>query len=293
MSTQQFDPTRYKAGQQKEWGAAAPGWKNWGQRIELDLQPISDRMMELAEIRPGQQVLDVATGLGEPAVTAARIVGPAGGVVAIDMASQMLDIARMRVAELGIHNIDFREMDAEELDLPEQSFDVILCRLGLMYLPSLQTSLERMSNLLVPGGRLTAAVWGPAQKVPFVSMPMTVAMRELQVPPPPPGMPGPFSLADTDRVAQVLTQAGCTQVYTEPMTLTLERTSIEEYVRFLQEVLVQINALLARYPVERQTEIWQAIAKAAQQFTTPDGTCRTENELLLVVGRREMEDNLL
>ncbi len=324
MSTQ-FDPTRYKAGQQKEWSAAAAGWKDWGQVIGPGLQPISDRMMELAEIRPGQQVLDVATGLGEPAVTAARMVGPAGGVVAIDMASQMLDIARMRVAELGIHNmasqmldiarmrvaelgihnIDFREMDAEELDLPEQSFDVILCRLGLMYLPSLQTSLERMRNLLVPGGRLTAAVWGPAQKVPFVSMPMTVAMRELQVPPPPPGMPGPFSLADTDRVAQVLTQAGFTQVYTEPMTLTLTQvytepmtltldwTSIDEYVRFLQEVLVQINALLARYPVERQTEIWQAIAKAAQQFTTPDGTCRTENELLLVVGRREMEDNLL
>lgn len=293
MSTQQFDPTRYKAGQQKEWGAAAPGWKDWGQVIGPQLQPVSDRMMELVEIQPGQKVLDVATGLGEPAVTAARMVGPSGRVIAIDIAPRMLEIARMRVDELGLHNIDFREMDAEELDLPEQRFDVILCRLGLMYLPNLQTSLKRIRNLLVPGGRLMAAVWGPAQKVPFVSMPMTVAMRELQVPPPPPGIPGPFSLADTDRVTQVLTQAGFTQVYTEPMTLTFDWTSIDEYVRFLQEVLVQINALLARYPVERQAEIWQAIAKAAQQFTTPDGTCRTENELILMVGRREMEDNLL
>jgi protein-L-isoaspartate O-methyltransferase len=274
-------------------GAAAPGWKDWGQVIGPQLQPVSDRMMELVEIQPGQKVLDVATGLGEPAVTAARMVGPSGRVIAIDIAPQMLEIARMRVDELGLHNIDFREMDAEELDLPEQRFDVILCRLGLMYLPNLQTSLKRIRNLLVPGGRLMAAVWGPAQKVPFVSMPMTVAMRELQVPPPPPGIPGPFSLADTDRVTQVLTQAGFTQVYTEPMTLTFDWTSIDEYVRFLQEVLVQINALLARYPVERQAEIWQAIAKAAQQFTTPDGTCRTENELILMVGRREMEDNLL
>src|SRR5260370_4763334 len=199
----------------------------------------------------------------------------------------------MRVNELGLDNIDFREMDAEELDLPEHSLNAILLRLGVMYLPNLQTSLERMRNLLVPGGRLTTAVWGPAKKCPCVSMPRGVALRDLQVPPPPPGMPGPFSLADTDRVAQVLTQAGFTQVYTEPMTLTLDWTSIDEYVRFLQEVLVQINALLARYPVERQAEIWQAIAKAAQQFTTPDGTCRTENELILMVGRREMEDNLL
>ena len=60
MSTQQFDLTRYKAGQQKEWGAAAAGWKDWGHVIGPELQPITDRMMELAEIRPGQQVLDVA-----------------------------------------------------------------------------------------------------------------------------------------------------------------------------------------------------------------------------------------
>ena len=91
---------------------------------------------------------------------------------------------------------------------------------------------------------------------------------------------------DNRKSGAPLPLAGFTQVYTEPMTLTLDFTSIEEYVRFLQEVLVQINALLARYPVERQAEIWQAIAKAAQQFTMPDGTCRTENELVLMVGRR-------
>src|SRR5260221_3772675 len=149
MSTQ-FDPTRYKAGQQKEWSAAAAGWKDWGQVMGQGLQPISDRMMELAEIRPGQQVLDVATGLGEPAVTAARIVGPAGGVVAIDMASQMLDIARMRVAELGVHNIDFREMDAEVIYLPEQSLDIILCRLRLLDLAQLSTVPVKEPDLLGP-----------------------------------------------------------------------------------------------------------------------------------------------
>src|SRR5258707_13363897 len=122
-------------------------------------------------------------------------------------------------------------------------------------------------------------------------MAMEVAMRELEVSPSTQGMPGPFSLADTDRVTQVLRQAGFTQVYTEPMTLTLDWTSIDEYVRFLQEVLDQINALLARYPVERQAEIWQAIAKATQQFTTPDDTCRTEDQLILLVGRRAIEDN--
>ncbi len=286
MSTQPFDPIRYKAGQQREWERAAVGWKNWWQTIELGLQPVSDRMMDLAEIRPGQHVLDVATGIGEPAVTAARLVGPVGQVTAIDISAPMLDIARARAIELGLHNITFRVMDAEKLDLPEQSFDVILSRLGLMYLPNLQTSLEKMRKLLVPGGHLTAAVWGHAQKVPFVSMPMGVAMRTLQVSPPPAGMPGPFSLADTDHVVHLLTQAGFTRIHTEPMALISEWTSSNEYVRFLQEVLVQMNTLLANYPVERRAEVWQAIAEAAQQFIMPDGSCRTENELLLVAGQR-------
>lgn len=286
MSTQPFDPVRYKAGVLRDWDTAAPGWKNWWQQIEPELQPISDRMMEVADIRPGQHVLDLATGIGEPAVTAARRVGPSGRVIAADFAPQMLDIGRARVHELGLHNIEFREMDVEALDLPGQSFDAIFCRFGLMYLPDLQGTLERIHELLLPGGRLTAAVWGPPQRVPFASVPMSVAMRELNVPPPPPGMPGVFRLADAHYVEQLLVQAGFTQVHTEPMTLTLAWSSPQEFVRFHQEVLTQLNALLSRYPVERQAAVWQAITEAAQQYTAPDGTLRMENEVILAVGQR-------
>ncbi len=286
MSTQPFDPAKYKAGQQKEWGRAAPGWKNWWQIIESGLQPISDRMMELARIRPGQHVLDIATGIGEPAVTAARLVGPGGQVLAIDLSAPMLEIARERVIELGLNNITFRELDAEKLDLPEQSFDAIFSRLGLMFLPNLQEALEKMRKLLVPGGRLVGAVWGAPQKVPFASLPMNVAMRMLQVPLPQPGLPGTFSLADPDRVTHLLTQAGFTEVRTEPMILVSEWASIDEYIRFLHEVLIQINALLAQYPVEQQAEVWQAIADGAQQFTASDGSIHTESELILLVGQR-------
>ena len=87
--------------------------------------PVSNLMMKLADIRPGQQVLDVATGIGAPAITAARRVGPTGRVVATDISRQMLDIGRKRALELGLDNIDFREMDAEALELPESSFDAL------------------------------------------------------------------------------------------------------------------------------------------------------------------------
>ena len=286
MSTQPFDPARYKAGQRWEWDTAVPRLKDWGPFIMQKLQPVSDRMMELADIQPGQRVLDVATGGGEPAVTAAYRVGPSGHVIATDLSPQMVALARERGAELGIHNIDFREMDAEAPNLPEQSLDVIFSRFGLMFLPNLQMALERLHKLLVSSGRIVAAVWGPPQRVPFARWPMEVAMRILQVPAPPPQMPGPFSLADSRRLDQLLTQAGFTAVHSEPMLLTLEWASVDDYIRFQQAILTGFNAMLAKFPAEQQAAVWRAIAEAAQQSTTPDGRCHTENEVLLAVGKR-------
>ncbi len=287
MSTQPFDSVKYKAGQRQEWNTTAPRWQDWWQYIEPGLQPISDRMMELADIRPGQVVLDVATGIGEPAVTAARRVEPLGHVIATDLSSEMLALGRKRVAELGLQNIDFREMDAEALTFPEKSFDVILSRLGLMFLSDVQGALERMRKLLLPGGRLVAVVWGAPQKVPFARLPMEVAMRELQLPPPAPGMPGVFSLSNADHLERILTGAGFAQVQIEPTMLTIEMASAEDYIRFQQAILASFNTMLAKYSAEQQAKVWQAILEAARKYTLPDGTFRTENELLLASGRRE------
>ena len=286
MSTQPFDPVRYKAGQRWEWDTAAPCVKPWGPFIVQQLQPVSERMMELANIQPGSRVLDVATGGGEPAVTAAHRVGPSGHVLATDLSPQMVALGRERAAELGLHNIDFREMDAEAPGLPENSFEIVLCRFGLMFLPDPQLALQRLYQLLVPDGRLVAAVWGPPQKVPFARWPMEVAMRVLQVPAPPPQMPGPFSLADPHRLEQLLTGAGFIAVQTEPMTLTFEWASVDDYLRFQQAILTGFNSMLAKYPAEQQAEVWRAIAEAAGQSTTSDGRCHTENEVLLAVGWR-------
>jgi SAM-dependent methyltransferase len=198
----------------------------------------------------------------------------------------MVLMGRERAAGLGLHNIDFREMDAETPDLPEKSFEIVLCRFGLMFFPNLHLALKKLHHLLVPNGRLVAAVWGPSQKVPFARWPMEVAMRVLQVPAPPPEMPGPFSLADSGRLEQFLTLAGFSAVRTETMLLTLEWASVDDYIRFQQAILTGFNTMLAKFPAEQQAAVWQAIAEVAEQSTKPDGRCRTENEVLLAIGRR-------
>ena len=135
MTTPPFDPVQYKTTQRQEWDSASSGWNKWWSLIEQAMQPASDRLVALAELQPGQRVLDVATGIGEPAVTAARRVGPGGQVVGTDLSSEMLIIARERVSALGLKNLTFRQVDAEALDFPENSFDAVLCRFGLMFLP--------------------------------------------------------------------------------------------------------------------------------------------------------------
>ena len=101
MSTQHFDPAQYKSGQRRDWDNAASGWKRWWPTIETGAQVVSDRLVELAQVEPGHCVLDIATGIGEPAVTAARRVGASGRVTATDQSMDMLDIARERASDLG------------------------------------------------------------------------------------------------------------------------------------------------------------------------------------------------
>src|SRR5579863_10324881 len=126
-----FDPAAYKAQQREQWSNAAEGWRRQWATFERGAQPLSDRLMELACVAPGQRVLDVATGIGEPAMTAARRVGPSGSVVAIDQAPQMLAVARDRLQEAGIRNVEFVEGDAEAVPLPPDAFDAVVSRWGI------------------------------------------------------------------------------------------------------------------------------------------------------------------
>lgn len=285
MTTQQFDPERYKDGQRQEWDAVAAGWRKWWELIEGGAQHVSDRMLELAEIQPGQRVLDVATGIGEPAVSAARRVGPTGYVVATDQSPQMLEIARERSATLGLQQMEFKVADAEALEFPENSFDAVLCRWGLMFLPDLSSALNKIRQTLIPGGRFDTVVWDVPPKVPMVSLAMGVIQRMFEVPSPPPGVPNPFALADTSILERGLADAGFTDVRIEPITVTIEFPSAAEYTDFLRDIAPPVRAMLASQPEEKQAEAWQAIENAAGQFSDSSGVVRMPNEAILVAAR--------
>lgn len=285
MSTQSFGVDRYKAGQRQQWDSVAIGWKKWWPTIEQGVQSVSNRLVDLAEIRPGQRVLDIATGIGEPALTAAWRVGSTGRVVATDQSPQMLAIAHERASTLGLTNVEFREVDAEVVDFPDSSFDAVVCRWGLMFLPNLTSALAAIRRVLVPNGTFATAVWDVPPKVPIASLAFGIAQKMFQLPPPPLGTPSLFGLAD-GVLERAMTQAGFTDVRAEALTVTVEFPSSEAFTQYLKDVAAPIVALLANQPSERQDEFWQALATALQQYATAEGNLRIPSTTICVVGRR-------
>lgn len=139
------------------WDLAAasyePSWR-------AQLASAQDELMRWARLARGEHVLDVACGTGLIALSAAEAVGPQGRVLGIDLSGRMVDAARRHAEDRGVSNAAFARMDAEELELPDASFDVALCALGLMYMPDPAQALREMRRVLRPGGRIAVIVWG-------------------------------------------------------------------------------------------------------------------------------------
>jgi SAM-dependent methyltransferase len=285
--TTTFDPAQYKASIQTEWRAAAPGWRAWVEVLEAEDGggAVSRALVELARIGPGDPVLDVAAGYGEPGLTAARAVAPGGRVICTDISGEMLAVGRERAAAEGLDNLQFVEGDAEELAFEEASFDAVLSRQGLQFLPDVPGVLTRLYAFLKPHGRLAAAVWGPPQAVQFAA-PVPLIRAELQLPPPPAGIPGPFALADAGQLAALVEAAGFTDVQTGTVTAIYQTASPELATRWLREVAPPISSLVDGRPPEVQERVWAKVTRAWAPYTTADGRVRLENQAVWVTGTR-------
>lgn len=264
----------------------AAAWKEWFPVVERAARALSDRMVALAAIGPGDRVLDVATGLGEPAVTAARRVGPGGHVDGVDLSADMLDLARERVRELALENIAFRRVDAKSLDAPPESYDAVLCRWGLMFMGDVSIPLGAFHAALKPGGRFVAAVWGPPDDAPALSMSSRVVLAHLGLPPPEEGVGTPFGLNDGDDLLSQVEAAGFIDVCGEAVSINFVFDSSDEYARMRRARSAPLEARIAHFPSARREAAWRAVARAAEAFADADGIVRMENRAFCVSARR-------
>jgi SAM-dependent methyltransferase len=279
-----LDAVEFRAGQRDQWNSAATGWRTWSELIDKGAGKVSERLVELAGIKPGHGVLDVAAGYGEPSLTAARRVGAEGSVVATDISAEMIAFGRERAASAGVDNIEFVESDAASLDFPEGTFDAALSRWGIIFEPDGEAAAARIRRFLKPGARMAISSWGTPDRVPMLGIPMRTVMERLQVPPPPPGTPGPLSRPTPEALAALLEGGGFSDVAVEEVEVSFEWQSPEEFTRFVKEIAPPITAMLASHPQDVQQETWAAITDAVRQ-AAGSGAVLLSNQALLAAGR--------
>ncbi|HEV2170109.1 MAG TPA: methyltransferase domain-containing protein [Candidatus Binatus sp.] len=284
MSDQMPDDVKFKSQLKAAWDDTAEGWKRWWPTFERAAQTVNDRLVGLAEARAGNRVLDIATGSGEPALTAARAVGPSGRIVAVDMSAGMLAIARERITAAGLHNVELVESDAESLKLDEKSFDAVLCRWGLMFMPDLGGLTRAMHRALKPDGRFATAVWASADKVPMLGL-AREAIRQITGIVPPPNAPDPTKLADTSILERALTSAGFRDIAIERLNVTFEFPSADAFAEFRGQI-GGTRATLSKMPPDVATRVREAVVSAVQQYAGAGGIVRLSNEAICFSARR-------
>ena len=282
MSDQTIDFERIRREQREMWNNAAPGWKRMSAMLEKTAQHVADRLVELGQVGPGDHVLDIASGSGEPGITAARKVGPGGLGVATDQSAAMLELARERAAALGLRNIKFVETDAESLAVEERDFNAALCRWGLMFVADLDAVARRIAALLASGGSFATAVWGPADKVPMVALGEDAVRQLAKLPPPEPSAPHPLKLADTTALKRSLTGAGFKDIQVEPVIVKFEWKSAEAFTAQRLALSAPFRAMLSKQTPELQRHILGALTSAASAYADPSGIVRMDNEAICI-----------
>jgi ubiquinone/menaquinone biosynthesis C-methylase UbiE len=282
MSSETFDAERFKRDSRSSWDAAAAGWEKWWPLFERAAQSVSNRLVELARIKPGDRVLDIATGTGEPAITAARAVGPNGHVVGIDHSPGMLEVARRRAATSKLANVEYREGDGASLKEPPASFDAVVCRWGLMFVPDLAAAARGIHDLLKPGAWLATAVWDSGEKVPMITLGGPQVRALLGIAPPPPGTPNPMSLADTSILERALVKAGFRDFKVEPMNVAFEFESPEKFLESRKDISYDFRTAMASQPAEMQRKLEEVVLREAKPYVGADGKMRCNNQTLLI-----------
>jgi SAM-dependent methyltransferase len=214
----------------ENWAAMAAGWERAREERERVAAPVTDWLVRELAPKPGDVILELAAGQGDVGFAVAALLGAGGKLISSDFSTAMLEIARRRSDDLALTNVEFRELDAENLDLDEDSVDGVVCRWGYMLMPNPATALAETRRVLRPGGRLAFAVWGSRDSNPWISVAGRILVAHGHMPRPEPGEPGMFVLASKEDLGALVKAVGFASVRMEDVWVRNEYRDVDEYV---------------------------------------------------------------
>lgn len=252
--------------QRQDWNRVAGGWEKWDAFFDQQMTCLNHRLAGDARLRAGMRVLDLGSGTGYPALLAAQIIGAQGSLVGIDLAEQMLDVARRKAARLQLGNVRFQTGDVSTLPFETASVDAVISRFCLMFLPDIPKAAREIARVLTPGGWVAAAVWAAPEKNPSLGLAMGVVKQVVELPPPDPTAPGIFRLAKPGELVGLLQQAGLVDAVEQEFIAEWSYASPEEYLASLLEIAAPIQKLIATLAPAQVTAVHEGIKRATLPF---------------------------
>ncbi len=277
-----FDAEAYRARSLSGWEAASSGWIRNREVIRRSAEQVSQAMIEAVAPQPGERVLELAGGLGETGLLAAELVAPVGSVVISDQAEGMVNGARERAAELGVPGVEFKVLNAEWIDLPLASVDIVLCRYGFMLMADPGAALGESRRVLRPSGRLALAVWDQISANPWAGVPAAVlAEHALTQGAGPAAAPGPFTLGDEARLRELLADAGFAEIEIQPIEILRRHASFEDFWELTLDLSQSFHDAVMSQPEQVIAEIRAELEAGLAPFAAPDGALEVPSRTLV------------
>ena len=270
----------------QEWRTTAPFWTKHSGTIRTMFAPLTEALIRDAGIGEGQTVLDVAGGAGEPSLTIAERVGSKGSVTCTDAVAEMVAAAQSEAQRRGLTNITFRECVADSLPFESNSFDAVVCRLGVMFFPDPLAALREMLRVAKPGGSVSLAVWHKNELNPFTHIVTDVMSRYIEAPPADPDAPNAFRFAESGKLASIFELAGAGDVQERTFRFQIAAPiSPGEYWQLRAETSDTLRAKLAKLSTDRVLRVEQEVKAAAGEFF-PNGQMSFPAQMIIVTGKK-------
>ena len=225
-------------------------------------------MLDMARVVEGSRVLDVAAGAGDQTLLIAERVGAKGHVLATDISSNILEFARENAQRAGLKNVETRVLDGEDLKLPDDSFDSVVSRLGVMVFPHQEKAVVGFHRVLKKDGRLGLIVFSIPENNLFFSGPLAIVRRRAGLPAPLPGQPGIFSLGGSGVIDNLLSRSGFRDIQVKRQLAPLRMSSADECVRFMKESFGNLHQMMSRLSEKEKSDAWEEIRREMGQFET-------------------------
>jgi ubiquinone/menaquinone biosynthesis C-methylase UbiE len=268
----------------REWRDSAKYWETHARTIQKMFAPVTSALIEEASIIEGDAVLDVAGGPGEPSLTIAEKVGPAGFVMCTDAVAEMVAAAESEAASRGVKNIQFQQCQADSLPFENNSFDAGISRLGVMFFPDPVAALREMLRVTKTEGTLSFAVWHESNANPFAYIVTDVVSRHMKIQPADPDAPGAFRFAEPGKLARVLAEAGAVHVRERLLKFQIEAPiSREEFWEMRSSTSGTLREKLDALPSDLRLTIANEVKEAVAEFF-PNEQMSFPAQMLIVSG---------